>query len=82
MGSTIASFALEAAAKNGRSFTIRGGDGIHRNLLQVEGSLNGDVGIFEWIAGQENTLVHQRFIQGGKTTGFPNQNPARLPGHP
>ena len=76
-----ASFMLDTAAKEGRTFTIRGGDGIQRNLLQVKGSLNGEIGIFEWITGPKNTLVHQRFIKSGKITGVPNQNPMRLPNH-
>ena len=69
-----ASFAVNAAAKDGRVFALRGGDGITRNLLQVEGELNDVKGIFEWIVGPEG-LTHQRFIKGGQITGLPNQVP-------
>jgi filamentous hemagglutinin len=41
-------------------------------LRQIEGSLNGKDGIFEWIIDQ-NKVTHRRFIPGGKITGMPNQ---------
>lgn len=56
----------------GSHFTIRGGDGVYRNLTQVEGVVNGQAGIFEYIVGPRG-LTHQRWIQGGRITGFPNQ---------
>jgi hypothetical protein len=68
------SFALDAAAKDGRVFALKGGDGVTRNLLQVEGELDDVKGIFEWIVGPEG-LTHQRFIKGGQITGLPNQVP-------
>lgn len=43
-------------------------------LRQIEGSLNGKDGVFEWIIDQGN-VTHRRFIPGGKVTGFPNQIP-------
>lgn len=43
-------------------------------LYQIEGSLNGKDGIFEWIVDQDR-VTHRRFIPGGKITGFPNQPP-------
>ena len=36
-----ASFMLDKAAEEGRVFSVRGGDGVNRNLIQVEGDLNG-----------------------------------------
>ena len=41
-------------------------------LRQIEGSLNGKSGVFEWIVDQGN-VTHRRFITDGKVTGFPNQ---------
>ena len=41
-------------------------------LYQVEGSLNGKSGVFEWIIDQ-NKVTHRRFIPNGKITGYPNQ---------
>ncbi|EDM79665.1 hypothetical protein PPSIR1_16425 [Plesiocystis pacifica SIR-1] len=58
----------------GQHFTIRGGDGVTRNLTQVIGEVDGVEGVFEFIVGPKG-LTHQRFIPGGKITGFPNQRP-------
>ena len=60
-------------------FTIVGGDGKERLLLQLEGSLNGEPGIFEWIVDPDETLgvTHRRFIRGGTITGKPNQRPKK-----
>lgn len=44
------------------------------DLYQIEGSLNGKDGIFEWIVDSGN-VTHRRFIPNGKITGFPNQVP-------
>jgi hypothetical protein len=41
-------------------------------LRQIEGSLGGKVGIFEWII-DKNRVTHRRFILVGKITGSPNQ---------
>ena len=68
------SFMLDIAANEGKLTSLRGGDGVVRNLLQVEGTLNESRGIFEWIVGPEG-LSHQRFIKDGRITGFPNQDP-------
>jgi hypothetical protein len=45
-------------------------------LFQVEGSLNGQPGVFEWIVDQDK-ISHRRFIPGGTVTGFPNQIPGK-----
>ncbi len=79
VGHRSASYMLDIAAKEGKVTSIKGDyDGIVKNILQVEGKLNGDKGIFEWIVSPKG-LEHQRFIKGGKMTGFPNQNPKTLP---
>lgn len=61
------------------SFTIVGGDGKERTLLQLEGSLNGAPGIFERIVDPDESrgVTHRRFIRGGTITGKPNQRPKR-----
>ncbi len=79
VGHRSASYMLDIAAKEGKVTSIRGDyDGVVKNLLQVEGKLNGDKGIFEWIVSAKG-LEHQRFIKGGRMTGFPNQNPNKIP---
>jgi RHS repeat-associated protein len=67
------SFVVDDIATKGRFFTIKGGDGVFRNLTQMEGAVNGNKGIFEWIVNEYNQLSHQRFIKGGQITGYPNQ---------
>ncbi len=59
-------------------FTITGGDGKERLLLQLEGSLNGVPGIFEWIVDPDPArgVAHRRFIGHGVITGRPNQRPS------
>jgi hypothetical protein len=57
-------------------FTIRGGDGVARELYQLPGAVNDKPGVFEWIvdrSGSEPVINHQRFIPGGRMTGLPNQ---------
>jgi filamentous hemagglutinin len=44
------------------------------DLYQLQGSLRGKPGVFEWIVDQ-GEVTHRRFIPGGTTTGFPNQIP-------
>lgn len=67
------SFVVDDIAAKGRFFTIKGGDGVSRNLTQMEGIINGKKGVHEWIINENNQLSHQRFINGGKITGYPNQ---------
>ena len=68
-------------ARDATRFQIptRGPDGAivrTSELFQVEGSLNGRAGVFEWIVDQ-GAMTHRRFIPNGTVTGFPNQVPGR-----
>jgi len=62
----------------GKVFTIKGGDGIERKLLQAEGAFNNKEGIFEYIYDNKGNVTHQRFIEGGSVTGTPNQRPPKV----
>ena len=57
-------------AGSGSSFTIKGGDGILRQLYQVEGSLHGVSGRFEWIL-EAGKITHRQFVPGGTINGIP-----------
>ena len=67
------SFVVGDVGGSGRVFTVVGGDGVKRTLTQVEGTLNENVGIFEWIVDPNGSVTHQRFIPGGRINGIPNQ---------
>ncbi len=64
---------IDNYATYAQKFSIKGGDKIVRDLFQIEGSLNGKSGIFEWMVENGSDVSHRRFIPGGKVTGTPNQ---------
>ena len=73
-----ASFLSREQLEAGQVFTFRGGDGVQRTLLQTQGGFNSQTGIYEYII-EGSDITHQRFIDGGRITGFPNQIPSKLP---
>jgi len=61
------------AAKNGTHTLIQGNDGTYVTLTQIEGSLNGVAGRFEYIVDSSGNLTHQFFVKGGKVNGISNK---------
>jgi filamentous hemagglutinin len=70
----IDNFAIDAQAFD--IPTIGPGGTIVRQskLYQLEGSLGGKKGVFEWIV-DNGCVTHRRFVPGGRITGTPNQVP-------
>ena len=67
------SYLSQEQLQAGKVFTIRGGDGVQRTLLQTaESGMNGKSGIFEYIVDSTGKVSHQRFIGNGAITGIPN----------
>ena len=72
-GHRAASYLSKEQLANGRTCSYRGGDNRIYTLLQTKGQLDDVDGIYEYIINDNGQVTHQRFIQGGKYTGFPNQ---------
>ncbi|MBR0128446.1 MAG: hypothetical protein IJM09_01380, partial [Neisseriaceae bacterium] len=70
---------IDNYAGQATKFSLKGGDGVERSLYQVEGSLNGKSGVFEWIVDPNPAkgVVHRRFIENVPVTGKPNATPAK-----
>ncbi len=64
---------IDNYASCAQEFALRGADGKTRKLFQIEGSINGAEGVFEWIVEPQNQLVtHRLFIKNGSISGKPN----------
>ncbi len=68
-----ASFLSKEQLASGKTYSFTGGDGSSYILLQTKGKMDGKQGIFEYILNSKGQVTHQRFINGGTYTGFPNQ---------
>ncbi|MBF2564801.1 filamentous hemagglutinin, partial [Listeria seeligeri] len=68
-----ASFITEDQLAKGRVTSFTGSDNKSYSMLQTKGEFNGLDGIYEYILDSTGKITHQRFIEGGKITGFPNQ---------
>src|SRR5713101_4395792 len=54
-----ASFLTQEELQAGKTFLFKGGDGVERTLLQVEGpALNGQSGIYEYILDPSGKVTH------------------------
>ncbi len=70
---------IDNYAGDATKFSLIGGDKVERTLYQIESSLNGKQGIFEWIVDPDITkgVTHRRFIEGVGITGKPNARLSR-----
>lgn len=71
---------IDNYASYAKEFSLIGGDNCIYKLYQIEGSLNGKSGIFEWIIDPNpiKGVTHRRFIEGVPITGKPNAIKKRL----
>lgn len=63
-----ASYLSESQISKGTVYDL----GKNNTLLQVEGSVNGKTGIFEYILNKNGQVTHQLFKEGGVINGIPN----------
>ena len=52
---------VEAFEKSGTVSTIRGGDGVLRQILKIPGEYKGRDGVFEFIKDVDGTITHRFF---------------------
>ena len=57
------SYLTESQLAKGNAQYIIGGDGVRRILFQVQGSIDGITGVFEFILQPDGTVSHQLFTQ-------------------
>jgi hypothetical protein len=53
---------VDNSAGLGRQTTIKGGDGVSRTKVELDGSYNGQQGRFEWIVEPNGTVNHRLFV--------------------
>ena len=58
-------------AVNGQEFSITGGDGVIRTLVQSPATVNSIAGRVEWLINSDGTIGHQLFVEGGSINGVP-----------
>jgi peptidoglycan hydrolase-like protein with peptidoglycan-binding domain len=68
---------IDNYASYAKKFKLHGStqiDGVTKDFYQIEGSLNGKKGVFEWIVHPDKNqgVTHRRFIEGIGVTGKPN----------
>lgn len=70
---------IDNYASSAQKFNLVGGDKVTRELYQIEGSLNGKQGVFEWIVDPDplKGVTHRRFIEDVGVTGKPNATAKR-----
>jgi len=66
---------IDNYAKYAKKFELIDRENIVKYLYQIEGALNKESGIFEWIVHPQKGVIHRLFIRGGKITGRPNTHP-------
>ena len=64
---------IDNYASYAKEFQLQGNDFKIKKLFQIEGSLDGAAGIFEWIVDPNTqSVTHRLFIKNGHITGKPN----------
>ncbi len=70
---------IDHYVEHAEKFNLFDTERIKKTLYQIEGSLNGVDGVFEWIVHPDPSkgVTHRLFIKNGKITGKPNIWPTK-----